>query len=74
MWFGRVVLLLGWAQLWDGVFFFGSPLVVYVLLAIAQGVILATYIGAWLALSFYYDTDHDCNSFRIDYLQQVEAA
>jgi hypothetical protein len=46
MWFGRVVLLLGWCQLWDGVLFFGSPLVVYILLALAQGFILITYIGA----------------------------
>jgi len=45
MWFGRIVLLLGWCQLWDGVLFFGSPLVVYILLAIAQGLILAIYIG-----------------------------
>ncbi|KIM83391.1 hypothetical protein PILCRDRAFT_442053 [Piloderma croceum F 1598] len=44
MWFGRVVLLLAWCQLWDGVLFFGSPLVVYILLALAQGFILITYI------------------------------
>jgi len=44
-WFGRIVLLLAWAQLWDGVLFFGSPLVVYILLGIAQGLILVTYIA-----------------------------
>lgn len=45
MWFGRIVLLLAWAQLWDGLLFFGSTLVCYILLAIAQGLILLAYIG-----------------------------
>jgi hypothetical protein len=57
MWFGRVVLLLAWCQLWDGVFFFGSPLVVYILLALAQGFILMIYIGMSLDSREPYTTD-----------------
>jgi hypothetical protein len=57
MWFGRIVLLLAWCQLWDGVLFFGSPLVVYILLAIAQGLILAIYIGTKLDSSELHHAD-----------------
>lgn len=53
MLFGRIVLLLGWAQLWDGVFFFGSPLVVYILLGIAQGLILVAYLGMSSELNLF---------------------
>ncbi|KZP22369.1 hypothetical protein FIBSPDRAFT_824753 [Athelia psychrophila] len=45
MWFGRIVLLLAWAQLWVGLTFFGSTLVCYVLLAIAQWLIVLAYIS-----------------------------
>ncbi|KAF7980722.1 hypothetical protein HWV62_36725 [Athelia sp. TMB] len=58
MWFGRIVLLLAWAQLWYGLIFFGSPLVCYVLLAIAQGLILLAYIVLEIGMNLKSPISH----------------
>lgn len=57
MWFGRIVLILAWCQLWDGVIYFGSPLVVYVLLAVTQGLVLIVYFGILSRLPELHTTD-----------------
>lgn len=58
MGFGRIVLLLAWAQLWVGLTFFGSTLVCYVLLAVAQGLILVTYIGKLSTIKYRHLSHH----------------